>query len=70
MIAKGGSVDLSDFGVFAAKWTSERLGRNPSNGEPVITPAYRSLGFAPSTGFKAGTKAGSIMTDAQAKAAA
>ncbi len=70
VIAKGGSVDLSDFGVFAAKWTSERLGRNPSNGEPVITPAYRSLGFAPSTGFKAGIKAGSIMTDAQAKAAA
>ena len=70
VIAKGGSVDLADFGVFAAKWTSERLGRNPSNGEPVITPAYRSLGFAPSTGFKAGVKAGSIMTDAQAKAAA
>ena len=70
VVAKGGSVDLADFGVFAAKWTSERLGRNPSTGEPVITPAYRSLGFAPSTGFKAGTKAGSIMTDAQAKAAA
>ncbi|MBP6582084.1 MAG: HU family DNA-binding protein [Chromatiaceae bacterium] len=70
VIAKGGSVALDDFGVFAAKWTSERLGRNPSNGEPVITPAYRSLGFAPSTGFKAGVKAGSIMTDAQAKAAA
>ena len=70
VLAKGGSVALDDFGVFAAKWTSERLGRNPSNGEPVITPAYRSLGFAPSTGFKAGVKAGSIMTDAQAKAAA
>ncbi|MCC7279062.1 MAG: HU family DNA-binding protein [Chromatiaceae bacterium] len=70
VLAKGGSVELDDFGIFAAKWTSERLGRNPSNGEPVITPAYRSLGFAPSTGFKAGVKAGSIMTDAQAKAAA
>ena len=67
VIAKGGSVDLTDFGVFAAKWTSERLGRNPSNGEPVITPAYRSLGFAPSIGFKTGVKNGTIMTDYAAK---
>lgn len=70
VVAKGGSVDLADFGLFEAKWTKERLGRNPSTGEPVVTPAYRSLGFSPSTGFKAGVKAGSIMTDAQAKAAA
>jgi nucleoid DNA-binding protein len=53
-VAKGGSVALADFGSFEAKWTKERLGRNPSTGEPVITPAYRSLGFTPSAGFKAG----------------
>lgn len=70
VVAKGGSVDLADFGIFEAKWTKERLGRNPSTGEPVVTPAYRSLGFSPSTGFKAGVKAGTILTDAQAKAAA
>lgn len=70
VIAKGGSVELTDFGIFAAKWTNERLGRNPSTGEPVITPAYRSNGFTPSLGFKAGTKNGTLMTDAQAKAAA
>lgn len=70
VVAKGGSVELADFGLFAAKWTNERLGRNPSTGEPVITPAYRSLGFTPSLGFKTGTKNGSLLTDAQAKAAA
>jgi DNA-binding protein HU-beta len=70
VVAKGGSVALADFGSFEAKWTKERLGRNPSTGEPVITPAYRSLGFTPSAGFKLGTKNGTIMTDAQAKPAA
>lgn len=67
VIAKGGSVDLKDFGIFAAKWTKERLGRNPATGEPVITPAYRSLGFTPSIGFKTGVKTGTVMTDTQAK---
>lgn len=67
VVMKGGSVDLMDFGVFAAKWTNERLGRNPATGEPVITPAYRSQGFTPSLGFKTGTKLGQIMTDAAAK---
>jgi DNA-binding protein HU-beta len=70
VVAKGGSVALADFGSFEAKWTKERLGRNPSTGEPVITPAYRSLGFTPSAGFKLGTKNGTLMTDAQAKPAA
>lgn len=70
VVAKGGSVELENFGVIAAKWTNERLARNPSNGDPVVVPAYRSLGFTPSKGFKAGTRAGTIMTDAQAEAAA
>lgn len=69
VVRLGGSVEFTDFGVMAAKWTNERLARNPSNGEPVTVPAYRSLGFTPSMGFKDGTKAGTIMTDAQAKAA-
>lgn len=66
VVMKGGSVTIADFGSFDAKWTKERLGRNPATGEPVITPAYRSQGFTPSAGFKAGTKAGTLMTDAQA----
>lgn len=69
IVAKGGSVEMIDFGVMAAKWTNERLARNPSTGEPVVVPAYRSLSFTPSMGFKDGTKAGTILTDAQAKAA-
>ncbi len=66
IVAKGGSVKLTDFGLFEAKWTKERLGRNPSTGEPVVTPAYRSLGFTPSIGFKTGTKNGTVMSDAAA----
>lgn len=67
VVAKGGSVTLQDFGVVKAKWTNERLGRNPSTGEPVVIAAYRSLGFSPSTGFKTGTKQGVVMTDEEAK---
>ncbi|NJM13315.1 MAG: HU family DNA-binding protein, partial [Synechococcaceae cyanobacterium SM1_2_3] len=70
VIAKGGRVEMADFGVFTAKWTNERLARNPSNGEPVVVPAYRNLGFTPSLGFKTGTKTGAVMTDLQAKPAA
>jgi nucleoid DNA-binding protein len=67
VVRKGGSVELTDFGLFAAKWTKERLARNPATGEPVVVPAYRSQGFMPSIGFKTGTRNGTIMTDAQAK---
>ena len=67
VVAKGGSVDLQDFGVIEAKWTKERLARNPSTGAPIVVPAYRSLGFTPSIGFKTGTRNGTIMTDLQAK---
>ena len=68
VVRLGGSVDLQDFGVVTAKWTKERLARNPSTGAPVVVPAYRSLGFTPSLGFKTGTRNGTILTDAQAKA--
>lgn len=67
VVMKGGSVDLADFGLFAAKWTKERLGRNPSTGETIVIPAYRSQGFTPSIGYKTGTRNGTIMTDLQAK---
>ena len=68
VVAKGGNVTLTDFGLITAKWTKERLARNPSTGAPVVVPAYRSLGFTPSIGFKVGTRQGTILTDAQAKA--
>ena len=69
VVSKGGSVTLADFGVVAAKWTKDRLARNPSNSEPVVVPAYRNLGFTPSIGFKTGVKTGAVMTDLQAKPA-
>ena len=69
VVSKGGSVELQDFGVIEAKWTKERLARNPATGAPVVVPAYRSLGFSPSIGFKTGTRNGTILTDAQAKPA-
>jgi nucleoid DNA-binding protein len=68
VIMTGGSVTVEDIGVFKAKWSSERMGRNPSNGESVLIPAARGVGFTPSIGFKTGTKLGRIMTDAEAKA--
>ena len=69
VIRLGGSVDLQDFGIISAKWTNERLARNPSTGAPIVIPAYRSLGFTPSIGFKTGTRNGTVMTDLQAKPA-
>ncbi|MFZ4790828.1 MAG: HU family DNA-binding protein [Candidatus Competibacteraceae bacterium] len=69
VVRLGGSVDLQDFGIMAAKWTNERMARNPATGAPVVVPAYRSLGFTPSLGFKTGTRNGTILTDAQAKPA-
>lgn len=48
---KGGTVELDDCGTFKAGWGV--------NG--------RSVGFTPSLGFKAGTKLGKPLTDAQAK---
>jgi nucleoid DNA-binding protein len=68
VVRLGGSVEVADFGVVAAKWTNERLARNPATGAPIVVPPYRNLGFTPSLGFKDGTKAGTILTDAQAKA--
>ncbi|MDQ5908047.1 MAG: hypothetical protein QG599_138 [Pseudomonadota bacterium] len=69
VVRLGGSVDFTDLGTFAAKWTKERQARNPATGEPIIVPAYRSQDFAPSIGFKTGTRNGTILTDAQAKPA-
>ena len=69
VLSKGGSVKLDDFGTFAAKWTKERLARNPATGQPIIVPPYRSLGFNESTGFKKGVREGTVLTDAQAKPA-
>jgi hypothetical protein len=55
IVAKGGSVELQDFGTFAASWNRAQT--------------VRGIGFTPSPGFKAGTRAGRVMTDQEAKVA-
>ncbi|MFZ1641282.1 MAG: HU family DNA-binding protein [Candidatus Contendobacter sp.] len=67
IVKDGGSATLNHLGTFRAKWTSERWGRNPSNGDPVLIPASRSNAFTPSQGYKVGTKYGLILTDTEAK---
>jgi nucleoid DNA-binding protein len=67
IVMLGGDVTIDNFGVFAAKWSNERWGRNPSNGDPVLIPAARGTAFTPSLGYKTGTKYGLILTDTQAK---
>lgn len=67
VVRLGGSVELQDFGTFAAKWSNERMGRNPSSNTAIVIPAARGTSFTASIGFKTGTKNGTIMTDLQAK---
>ena len=50
----GGSVKLTDFGVFEACWNEDNT--------------LRSIGFTPSAGFKEGVRQKRVMTDAEAKA--
>ncbi len=69
VVMKGGSVTVSNFGEFRAKWVPERSARVPATGEIITVPAYRSNAFTPSVGYKVGTKTGQILTDAQGKAA-
>ena len=52
-IRRGGSVTLDDLGRFEARWNATRT--------------VRSVGFIASLGFMEGTKAGYVLTDAQAK---
>lgn len=67
VVMKGGSVTVSDFGVFKAKWSTEHWGRNPATGEAVLIPAARGQGFTASRGYKVGTERGQLLTDEQAK---
>ncbi|MCB1776539.1 MAG: HU family DNA-binding protein [Candidatus Competibacteraceae bacterium] len=66
VVAKGGSVTLSDFGIFSAKWSDERT--RYSNGTYTVIPASRSANFDFSSGFKKGVTLGQVMTDTEANA--
>lgn len=45
-LASGESVTLSGFGTFRVSQTAERMGRNPSNGQPMKIPASKRVGFS------------------------
>jgi len=64
---KGGSVTLDDLGTFGVRWSAPRTTRHPVTGVETMIPAQRQPTFTASSGFKAGTRAGLILTDAEAK---
>ncbi len=64
VIAKGGSVSLPDFGLFKAKWSSEKTVFR--NGQYITIAPQRSPGFDFSDGFTDGVKLGRVMTDTEA----
>ena len=47
-LARGGRVELRDFGMFTVKKRNARTGRNPRNGERVAVPEKGALAFKPS----------------------
>ena len=64
VIAKGGSVSLPDFGLFKAKWSTEKTVFR--NGQYIVIAPQRSPGFDFSDGFTDGVKLGRVMTDTEA----
>ena len=64
VVAKGGSVTLSDFGVFKASWTPERTAYR--NGQYITVAPVRNADFMLSLGFQKGTKSGQVMSDTEA----
>lgn len=64
VVAKGGSVTLSDVGVFKATWTAEKTVYR--NGQYVTVPAVRNADVSLSAGFQKGTKLGQVMSDTEA----
>lgn len=51
-LAAGERVEFRGFGIFEAKETKARKGRNPSTGEEIQIPASRKATFRPSKELK------------------
>ena len=64
---KGGSVTLDDLGAFGVRWSAPRTARHPVTGVEIVLPAQRQPTFTASPGFKVGTRAGLLLTDAEAR---
>ena len=67
VVRKGGSVTLDDLGAFGVRWSAPRTARHPVTGVETMIPAQRQPTFTASSGFKAGTRAGLLLTDAEAR---
>lgn len=48
----GERVSWPGFGTFEVRERSERSGRNPRSGEPIIIPASKTVGFRPAKSLK------------------
>ena len=64
VVAKGGSVTLSDVGVFKAVWTAEKTAYR--NGQYITIAPVRNADFTLSLGFQKGTKLGQVLSDTEA----
>lgn len=64
---KGGIVTLDHLGAFGVSWTAARTTRDKITGAQTVIPTQRQPIFTASPGFKAGTRAGLLLTDAEAK---
>jgi nucleoid DNA-binding protein len=51
-LATGDKVELRGFGIFEAKETKARTGRNPATGATIEIPAGRKISFRPSKELK------------------
>ena len=51
-VAKGGRVELRDFGTFTPKTIKARVGRNPRNGEAVNIPERTRMWFTAGKGLR------------------
>jgi nucleoid DNA-binding protein len=67
VLRQGGTVTLDHLGTFGTSWTSARTTRNSVTGVETAIPAYRQPTFTASIGYKVGTRAGTLLTDAEAK---
>ena len=64
---KGGTVILDNLGAFGVRWSAPRTARHPVTGVETVLPAQRQPTFTASSGFKVGTHAGLLLTDAEAR---
>jgi nucleoid DNA-binding protein len=67
VVRKGGSVTLDHLGTFGIRWSAPRITRHPITGVETVLPAQRQPTFTASPGFKVGTRAGLLLTDAEAR---